>query len=70
MTKNPVKSSNIKEMGYYKKEKVMEVTFKTGGVYSFSNVSKEDIDALNSAPSFGKKLHELKLARKWEYKKL
>jgi len=70
MKRDPIKSSNIKEMGYDQEAEILEITFKSGGTYSYSKVTRQDIEALKSAPSFGHKFHELKKARNWDFKKL
>jgi len=52
MKRIPVKSSNLKAIGY--KSEIMEVEFLSGSVYEYSEVPQEKYDDLMSAPSKGK----------------
>ncbi len=52
MKRIPVKSSNLKAVGY--ESEIMEVEFLNGSVYEYSEVSQEKYDDLMSAPSKGK----------------
>lgn len=38
MKRQPVKSRNVKSVGYDAEEKVLEVEFKSGGVYQYAGV--------------------------------
>lgn len=51
-----VHSSNIDAVKY-NDDKTLEVHFKSGKVYHYSNVSKSTYDQFVSAPSVGRHLH-------------
>ena len=53
-----VNSSNISDLAYNPATKVLTVTFKSGGTYSYENVDPEKYQALMSAESIGKHLHQ------------
>ncbi len=52
MKRIPVKSSNLKAVGY--ESEIMEIEFLNGSVYEYSEVPQEMYDSLMSAPSQGK----------------
>lgn len=54
MKRIPVKSSNIKSVGYDKVGKVLEVEFNHGGTYYYIDVPANAAEALVKAPSIGK----------------
>ena len=57
MERTNIKSSNIDSIGYDENKKVLEIEFKSGGVYQYANVSKEIFAALMSASSHGGFFH-------------
>lgn len=54
MERQPVKSSNIKSIGYDEKTQTMEVEFHNSGVYTHYPVTKEQFEAQLNAPSVGR----------------
>lgn len=53
-----VNSSNIYNVGYDKKEKTLEVEFKSGSVYQYKGVSKKVFEELVHALSVGRYFHQ------------
>lgn len=51
-----VKSSNISDIDYDEKTKLLTITFKSGGVYAYHEVSPKNHAALMSADSHGEHL--------------
>lgn len=67
--RNPVKSSNVVAVGYDEKSKILEVEFKSGGVYGYRTVEKPVYESLIKAESIGRFfLREIK--GKYPYAKL
>ncbi len=54
MKRIPVKSSNIRAVGYDKLAKVLEIEFNHGGIYFYKDVPENAAKALVTAPSVGK----------------
>jgi hypothetical protein len=54
MDRTPVRSTNIKSVGYDKPSLALEVEFHTGSVYRYSNVPELVYRGLLSAPSKGR----------------
>ena len=54
MKRQPVKSTNVKSVGYDAEEKVLEVKFKSGGVYQYAGVQPEMYADLLEAESVGR----------------
>ena len=54
MEKKPVQSTNVKSVGYDAVEKVLEVEFKSGGVYQYTGVQAEMYADLMKAESVGR----------------
>jgi len=52
MKRIPIKSSNLKAVGY--ESEILEVEFLNGGVYEYSEVPQENYDGLMAALSKGK----------------
>lgn len=50
----PVKSSNIKSVGYDTESKALQIQFKNGGTYQYKDVPADTFDALLHADSVGK----------------
>jgi hypothetical protein len=53
----PVKSGNIKEVGYDPASRTLGVRFHSGATYHYADVSAEKHAALMAAPSVGSHLH-------------
>lgn len=54
MNRTAVVSSTIRSVGYDAASEVLEVEFKSGGLYQYSMVSQNVFNQLMSAPSKGK----------------
>ena len=52
--RQPVESSNIKEIGYDETSKILMVKFHNGGLYAYDGVPTEVYENFKSAPSIGK----------------
>lgn len=55
---NPVKSSNIRAVGYDPATRDLHVHFNNGGRYVYADVPPEKHEALLSADSIGRHLHQ------------
>ena len=53
MIREPVKSSNINAIGYDPTSSVLEIEFRTGGIYRYFGVPDTIYRALVTAPSIG-----------------
>lgn len=53
MDRSPVKSSNIKTVGYDPKTKTLEIEFHTGDVHQYAGVSPQSHKKMVSAKSIG-----------------
>ena len=53
MERNPVKSSNIKSVGYDSRTKVMEIEYNNGGVYEYHGFLPDHHAKLMAADSIG-----------------
>ena len=58
MKREPVKSSNLKSIGYDKAKKLLEIESHTGAVYQYLNVLEHIYKQLVRAPSIGKYFHQ------------
>jgi hypothetical protein len=58
MDRKPVKSSNVKSIGYDPETKTLEVEYLNGGVYQHEGVGPEHHKALMGAKSIGAHLHK------------
>jgi hypothetical protein len=68
---HPLKSTNIKAVGYDKKDKTLEVEFHSGGTYKYNNVPKSLFDRIKKVKSPGKFFHKhIRRENKYEYNKL
>jgi hypothetical protein len=66
-----LKSSNIRAIGYDKKEKELEVHFHSGGEYKYKDVPKSLFDRLRKVKSPGKLFHKyVKRDKPFEYERL
>lgn len=57
MIRQPVKSSQIKSVGYDGSRSIMEVEFSNGTVYRYHGVEAHQHHALVNAPSIGSHFH-------------
>jgi len=57
MERMPVKSSQIKSIGYDREKKVLEVEFNSGSVYHYAGVEPEVHASLMASESIGKHFH-------------
>ena len=54
MERQPVKSTNVKTVGYDTKEKTLEVEFQSGGIYQYAGVQPEMYADLLASESIGR----------------
>jgi hypothetical protein len=54
MNMQPVKSSNVKAVGYDEETKTLQVHFKSGGIYQYAGVQPEMYADLLKAESIGR----------------
>jgi hypothetical protein len=54
MNRKPVRSSNLKSVGYDKSQQTLEVEFRTGSIYQYEGVHPNTARFLLQAPSKGK----------------
>jgi hypothetical protein len=59
MRRQAVNSSNVASVGYDENSKVLEVAFKSGGVYQYSNVPRGIYEGMISATSVGSYFHKM-----------
>ena len=53
MTRDPVKSSNVKSIGYDQDKQLLEVEFRSGAVHQYQNVSPAKHQKMMRAKSIG-----------------
>lgn len=58
MQREPVISSNLASVGYHRESRTLEVEFKDGRIYQYSDVPEAAYLGLMSAPSHGKYFHQ------------
>jgi len=58
MNRNPVRSSNIRSVGYAPASRTLEVEFHSGGVYQYSGVSETVYQGFMRAASKGSYFHD------------
>lgn len=66
----PLKSSNIRAVGYDKKEKALDVAFHSGSEYKYSDVPKSIFDRIKKAKSPGKFFHKNVKLKEYPYEKV
>jgi hypothetical protein len=54
MEMQPVKSSNVKAVGYDEENKTLQVEFRSGGIYQYASVQPEMYADLLAAESVGR----------------
>ena len=65
-----VKSSNVHSIGYDESEGVLEVQFRSGGVYHYYDVPLSVFVGLREAPSKGRYLHKVIKGKGFRYRKI
>jgi hypothetical protein len=58
MERLPVESSNLASVGYDPESTVLEIEFKSGGIYKYSRVPQSVHDGLMNASSKGKYFYQ------------
>ncbi|MGO9622268.1 MAG: KTSC domain-containing protein [Desulfobaccales bacterium] len=58
MNRTPVRSSNIRSIGYDPDDRILEVEFHSEGVYQYSGVSEPVHQEFMRAPSKGSYFHD------------
>ena len=53
MERKAVRSTNVVSVGYDVKSKVLEIEFKSGGIYQYSNVPEKRYQSLMKASAIG-----------------
>jgi NTP pyrophosphatase (non-canonical NTP hydrolase) len=66
---HPLKSSNIKAVGYDKKEKTLDVAFHSGGEYTYKDVPKSLFDRIKKVKSPGRFFHKHIKKKEYPYAK-
>lgn len=69
MNRQPVRSSNLKTVGYDQKTNVLEIEFHSGGVYQYLNVPESMYQALLNAASKGAYFHG-NIKERFRYKRV
>lgn len=69
MNRLPVKSGNLKSMGYDPINLILEVEFHDGGVYQYYDVPPDMFKGLDLAESKGKYHHQF-IKFRYKYKKV
>lgn len=69
MKRTPVESSNVESVGYDASKRILEVGFKGGTVYQYSEVPSTTHEALMKAGSVGSFLHR-EIKSRYECKKI
>lgn len=57
MKRTPVKSSNIKSIGYDSSKRLLEIEFNSGAVYQYHPIMEQIYNEMKSAPSVGTYFH-------------
>lgn len=70
MNREPVRSSDLKSVGYNPLNSILEVEFRDGRIYHYLKIPLEIYDALMNAPSKGKYLNRNIKKRKFAYKQI
>lgn len=58
MDRKPVKSSQIKNVGFDEKSFTLEIEFNRGGIYQYSPITRDGYTQLLKAESVGKHFNE------------
>lgn len=70
MNREPVRSSNLKSVGYDPSNSILEVEFHGGRIYNYFEVPLEIYDALMKAPSKGTFLDRNIKKKRFAYKQI
>lgn len=70
MERLPVESSNLASVGYDPESAVLEIEFKSGGIYEYSGVPQSVYDGLINAESKGKYFHRYIKNSEYPYSKI
>ena len=71
MTRKPVVSSNIKEIGYDKNTETMEVEFhRNGAVYQYEGIPEVVYKAIINSSSIGSAFHRFIRNRGYKYERI
>ena len=70
MKRIPVESSDLASVGYDSKNSVLEIEFKSGGIYQYSGVPQPVYDDLMNAASKGKYFHQYIKNSRYPYSKI
>ena len=63
MDRKSVRSSNVSSIGYDPERHVLEVEYKSGGVYRYFSVSPDEFHNIESAESVGKAIAMIKKSK-------
>lgn len=66
---HPVVSSNLHSAGYDKNSKTLEITFKNGATYTYSNVPQEMYEGIFQSDSPGNFVHKWIAKGRYKFKK-
>lgn len=69
MQRQPVNSSNIASIGYDESSQILEVEFKSGGIYQYFNVPKNAYEIFMNAGSKGKYFYKY-IKERYEFVKI
>lgn len=69
MIRQPVRSSNLKSVGYDRTSLVLEIEFYDGSIYQYNGVPEDMHAALMTAPSLGSFLHK-HIEGKYSYRRM
>lgn len=69
MNRIPVKSSNLRSVGFDPNVKILEIEFTNGGVYEYYNVPESVYRELMAASSHGKYFHA-NISKVFNYRKI
>jgi hypothetical protein len=69
MNRSPVKSTNIKSVGWEADSETLEVEFSSGGIYQYAGVTRGAYEAFINAPSLGLFFHE-KIRGVYDFKRM
>jgi hypothetical protein len=58
MTRQPVRSTSLRSVGYDAEHGLLEIEFRSGNVYQYSGVPEETYSGLMTAPFIGSFFHK------------
>jgi hypothetical protein len=68
MTREPITSSHIKEVGHDSETNTLEIKFHNGQVYQYNNVPKSAFHQIINHPSSGSAFHRIIKTKHFESK--